>query len=70
MIDWESKFEEHKRILEEEDRVREMRIEKSDRMRRSWKLAKMCRDFIRENSNNWRGEEEERRKKREKGGRK
>ena len=66
MIDWESKFEEHRRILEEEDREREKRIEKSDRMGRSWKLAKLCRDFIRKNSNNWRGEEEERRKKREK----
>jgi hypothetical protein len=66
VIDWESKFEEHKRILEEEARTREERIEKSDRMRAGWELAKMCREYIRENSNSWRGEAEATRKQREK----
>ena len=66
IIDWESRFKEHKEILEEEARVRESRLVKSDIMRASWDLARLCREYIRENSKSWRGEEEERRKKREK----
>ena len=66
MIDWESKFAEHQKILEDEKRERDERLELSGKMRAGWELARMCREYIQENSNSWRGEEEERRKKREK----
>ena len=66
VTDWESRFEEHRQVLEEEVRVRDRRVERSNMMSAGWELAKLCRAYIRENSSSWRGEEEERRKKRDK----
>jgi hypothetical protein len=51
VIDWETLFYEHKRKLEEEEKKRQVRLELTEKMRNSWKLAKLCREFIRENSN-------------------
>ena len=52
--------------MEEERREREERIEKSEKMKAGWNLAKLCSEYIKENSNSWRGEEQERKKKKQK----
>jgi hypothetical protein len=66
IIDWEVIFEEHKRDLEKEERVRRERLTKADKMTKSWELAALCKTYIRENSNIWKGEMEEKRKLKEK----
>ena len=49
--------------MEEERRNREERMKRSEKIKAGWDLAKLCKEYIQENSNSWRGEEEERRKK-------
>ena len=47
LIDWESKFEEHMKILEEEKKKkRDERLEMSVKMRAGWELTRLCRDYI------------------------
>ena len=66
IIDWPSIFEEHKSRLEEEEKERKRRIKKKEDQEKSWELAKLCREYIRDNSKKWTGEIEDKRKKREK----
>ena len=66
IIDWPRIFEENKRRLGEEIQERKRKLDKKENLERSWQLAKVCREYIRENSKKWAGEVEERRKKREK----
>ena len=66
ITDWPKIFADHLQRLREEENVKKMRLEKKNLLEKSWELAKLCREFIRENSKKWAGELEERRKKREK----
>ena len=54
--DWDSKFEEHKRIMEEERRVREDRIQRAEKLETGWELARLCKEIIKESNNTLRVE--------------
>ena len=53
-------------MRQEEDRNRSMRIERRQQLEKSWELAKLCREYKRENGRKWEGEMQDRRKRREK----
>ena len=62
--DWERKFEEYRKEMEEKESERTERLKKKESLENSWKLLRLCRSYIEENSNTWRNEEEERERKR------
>ena len=66
-IDWQARRQEILKRLEEEEEERSRRLEKAQRLNRSWELMRLCKEYIRENSNKWvdREDEEEKARKRE-----
>ena len=63
LYDWEGKFEEHKKIMEEERSKREERLTRAGKLSTGWELAKVCRQIIKESSNSWREESKMRKEK-------
>ena len=56
VYDWAKIFEAHSKIVEEERRVRAERLDRADKLNASWELARLCKEYIRQNSNSWRAE--------------
>jgi hypothetical protein len=51
--DWEELLEERKRKIDEEEKIEWERNKKASRLEKSWELAKLCRTYIKDNSENW-----------------
>ena len=47
-------------VMDKEEHERQARIRKAKHLKESWKLSNLCREYIKENSQNWRDRDEER----------
>ena len=52
ITDWERRIKDHRKTLEREEKERRERLDKMENLEKSWELARLCRQFIRENSKN------------------
>ena len=58
--DWESIFAERRKQKEKEEKIIRERKEMAEKKRKSWELARLCKDFICKNSTKWVEDKEKR----------
>ena len=59
-IDWDEIRKKRQEDMDREEQERMARIRKARRLEESWNLLKLCRDYIKENSQVWRDRDDER----------
>ena len=50
-------MEEYRKEIELEDKERKTKIEKAQKLEKSWELIKLCQTYIKENSKTWEDDE-------------
>jgi hypothetical protein len=51
--DWEGKMAKYRRELEREEKEKNLRMEKAKNLEKGWELPRLCRDFVREHTDEW-----------------
>ena len=51
--DWDSSIAAHRKALEKEEKEMRNRIDKAEKLQKSWELLRLCKTFIKENDASW-----------------
>jgi hypothetical protein len=62
IFDWEKILKKRREEIEEEEKIRRDRITRAEKVHKSWELARICKEYIVNNSKSWKSEKIEREK--------
>ena len=60
ILDWEKEIKKYREEIEKEEREKEERLSNVSRKEKTWKLMRLCKEFIEKNSKSWKTSKENR----------
>ena len=60
ILDWEKEVKKYREEIEKEEREKEERLSNVSRKEKTWKLMRLCKEFIEKNSKSWKTSKENR----------